>query len=295
MSEFKTYISIMRLNRWALNLFMIAGFLFAIVLSDRNDQLWNPMIIVALLSLATAAFTNYTINEYLDAEFDAAHPEKKNRPGAKGLLKLKFVLLEYFLLMAIALILAWLVNIHFFILIIVFLLMGVIYNVRPFRTKDKPYLDVLSESVNNPVRFLCGWFVLPGIYFPPITMIVFFWMTGAFLMAIKRYAEYRYINDPKLVAFYRKSFIYYSENKLLSMAFFLATVGASCLAAFLLLYSEPSLALVPLYALFVSWYANIGMKKNSKAQHPEHLYRSHPMFIGYVLFFIAAAIVMLSI
>ena len=28
--------------------------------------------------------------------------------------------------------------------------MGVVYNVPPLRTKEWPYLDVLSESVNNP-------------------------------------------------------------------------------------------------------------------------------------------------
>ena len=36
----------------------------------------------------------------------------------------------------------------------VLLLMGIAYNVPPLRTKDRPYLDVLSESVNNPLRLL---------------------------------------------------------------------------------------------------------------------------------------------
>ena len=37
------------------------------------------------------------------------------------------------------------------------LVMGVLYNVRPFRTKDRIYLDVLSESINNPLRLMLGW------------------------------------------------------------------------------------------------------------------------------------------
>ena len=34
--------------------------------------------------------------------------------------------------------------------------MGIIYNVKPIRSKDIVFIDVLSESVNNPLRFLLG-------------------------------------------------------------------------------------------------------------------------------------------
>ena len=34
--------------------------------------------------------------------------------------------------------------------------MGIAYNVPPVRTKEIPYLDVLSKSVNNPLRLLLG-------------------------------------------------------------------------------------------------------------------------------------------
>src|SRR3546814_12282474 len=40
---------------------------------------------------------------------------------------------------------------------------GLAYNVPPLRTKDVPYLDVLSESVNNPLRLAIGWAMIdPG-------------------------------------------------------------------------------------------------------------------------------------
>jgi hypothetical protein len=37
--------------------------------------------------------------------------------------------------------------------------MGCIYNIPPIRSKDVPYIDVLSESINNPLRMLAGWFI----------------------------------------------------------------------------------------------------------------------------------------
>ena len=41
--------------------------------------------------------------------------------------------------------------------------MGVVYNVKPLRSKDLPIFDVLSESVNNPIRFLIGWYLMNNI------------------------------------------------------------------------------------------------------------------------------------
>ena len=32
--------------------------------------------------------------------------------------------------------------------------MGCVYNIPPVRSKDLPYLDVLSEAINNPIRML---------------------------------------------------------------------------------------------------------------------------------------------
>ena len=60
-----------------------------------------------------------------------------------------------------------------------FLLIGIIYNVPPFRTKDIPYLDVLSESLNNPLRFILGWHMIIDS-FPPSSILISYWMGGAF-------------------------------------------------------------------------------------------------------------------
>ena len=59
-----------------------------------------------------------------------------------------------------------------------------------------PYVDVLSESVNNPLRLLLGWFVVTPDVVPPVSLLVAYWMVGAFFMASKRFAEYRSIGDP---------------------------------------------------------------------------------------------------
>ena len=71
--------------------------------------------------------------------------------------------------------------------------MAVLYNVKPFRTKDRLYLDVVSESINNPIRLALGWFVVTSVPLPPSSLTMGYWMLGAYLMGVKRLAEMRLI------------------------------------------------------------------------------------------------------
>ncbi|MBQ6970877.1 MAG: UbiA family prenyltransferase [Synergistaceae bacterium] len=85
------------------------------------------------------------------------------------------------------------VNAPFFAAVLWLWVMGIAYNVEPLRTKDIPVLDVISESVNNAIRLVAGWVMVSGDTLPPLSLIAGYWMGGAFLMGIKRYAEYRMI------------------------------------------------------------------------------------------------------
>ena len=50
----------------------------------------------------------------------------------------------------------------------------------PLCTKDKPYLDVISESVNNPLRLAIGWAMVDPATLPPASVILAFWLGGAY-------------------------------------------------------------------------------------------------------------------
>src|SRR6202030_1327471 len=97
----------------------------------------------------------------------------------------------------------------------VFALQGLIYNVPPIRTKDKAYLDVVSESINNPLRLMIGWAMVDPTTLPPASVILTFWAGGAFLMAAKRLSEFREItaeHGRALLERYRASFAGYTET-----------------------------------------------------------------------------------
>ena len=127
-------------------------------------------LILGLVSASLVCSANYTINEWLDAELDRFHPMKKNRPSVLGRIKFKILVIQYVTLAAVGLALGWLVSEAFFLMSIVLLVMGLAYNMKPIRTKDRAYLDVLTESVNNPIRLLLGWFIVTSNVLPPVSL-----------------------------------------------------------------------------------------------------------------------------
>ncbi len=281
------YISIARPDHWIKNVFVLPGAALAIGLSDYIG--WPSTLIrlaIAICATCLVASANYTINEWLDAETDRHHPIKRMRPAALGRLSARLVLLQWLILTICGLTLCWLLGKKFFLVAATLLLMGIVYNVPPLRTKDRPYLDVLSESVNNPLRFMLGWTAVVGILIPPSSILIAYWMGGAYLMAVKRYSEYRFIGDVSRAGLYRKSFGYYTESTLLLSAFFYALTSALFLGVFLIKYRIELLITIPFLALLFVWYLKIGMQHDSAAQKPEKLYKER----AFMLYFIGVGV-----
>ena len=222
----KNYVKIARPDHWFKNVLMLPGFIIALMISHQPLLPLAKNLLIGLLSLCLTASANYVVNEWLDRDFDRHHPTKKHRPCAMRLIELKWVYFEYFLLSAAGLILASLISWYFFSTAAFLLIMGILYNVQPFRTKDRTYLDVISESINNPIRFLMGWLIVTTLNFPPSSLLLTYWMGGAFLMSVKRYAEYQENGDNTLAGHYRRSFRFYSNETLLSSAMFYALCAA---------------------------------------------------------------------
>ncbi|NWH08872.1 MAG: UbiA family prenyltransferase [Alphaproteobacteria bacterium] len=273
------YVRIARFDHWVKNIFVLPGIALAMLLKPDYAHFDFLAFVIALLATGFTASANYVINEYLDAEFDRHHPIKSKRPGAQGRLEARFVALEYVLLAGLGLGLAALINTPFLLTAVCLLAMGIIYNVRPLRSKDRAYADVLTEAVNNAIRLLLGWYTLDGIGIPPSSVILAYWMGGAYLMAIKRYAEYREIADPARAGLYRRSFAHYSERSLLLSSFFYALNSVLFLGIFLVKYNVEYVLAFPLVAWLFVFYFHLGTKPRSTAQAPEKLYRERKLML----------------
>ena len=276
----KNYIKIARPDHWIKNMFILPGIIMAMMIFGREQigtHIWN--IVIGTIATCFIASANYVINEWLDAGYDKYHPVKKNRPVVVADLKVQYVMLEYVLLIVLGLGLSVTINMSFFWVELLLLVMGFFYNVKPVRTKDIPYVDVLTESFNNVIRLLLGWFMITDGYLPPVSVMIAYWLCGAYLMNVKRYSEYRMIGNPEVAGQYRKSFRYYTERRLLAMSVFYGMTATVALGLFIAAYRiEYIIALPFVIALFV-YYFMLSFKEDSVVQKPEKLYKEKGLFV----------------
>lgn len=295
LNQLKGYIKIARPDHWVKNAFIVPGVIIAKLLTGKVlDSGVVIRFIWGFMATCFIASANYVINEWLDAKFDKYHPTKKNRPVVVSNIKFHWVMVEYALLIVLGVVCSIQVNRYFLYMELWLLLMGVLYNVRPIRTKDIPYIDVLSESLNNLIRLLIGWFIITEAYQPPSSVLVGYWMSGAFLMATKRYAEYRMIGDPEIAGKYRKSFQYYTEHSLLVSAFFYAMSATFFLGIFMLKYKIELLIAMPFVFGLFCFYLYLSFKEDSAVQKPEKLYKEKGLLVYIIILIVLIAVLMYS-
>lgn len=289
------YASIARPDHWFKNVFMVIGIVLAYFYRPDLLSEFDPWLpVLAFIATCLVASSNYVINEILDAPTDLSHPTKHQRPIPSGRVKLPIAYMEWLLLAVLGLGLSYMINWPFFLAACALWVMGLIYNIRPMRSKDLPYVDVLSESVNNPLRLALGWFVVSASAIPPLSLLISYWMVGAFFMASKRFAEYRSIGDHERAAAYRASFRHYDENRLLISMFFYATAAALFLGVFIIRYHLELLLSIPLIAGFFASYLRVALKPESAAQAPEKLYREVGLMI-YLVICLAAFLLLMFV
>lgn len=276
------YLALARPDHWVKHVFILPGIALAMLLRPQPWTELLPKIVVGLISACLLASANYVLNEWLDAATDRHHHTKSARPAVSKQLSPLVVCLEYLLLVAVGLGLAWWISKQYVIVSGLFLVSGWIYNIPPIRTKELPFLDVISEAINNPIRLTLGWIMVDPSTLPPGSLLLAYWMGGAFLMALKRFAEYRSADQEgrlDALAIYRGSFRHYTEESLLLSSFLYALLAAFFLAVFLVKYRIEYLLSLPLFAALFVMYLRVALKDNSRVQAPEKLFRERALML----------------
>jgi 4-hydroxybenzoate polyprenyltransferase len=268
------HLRIARLDHCIKQAFILPGVVLALGLADRRmDASLAINLCIGMVSATLIASSNYVLNEMLDAPFDRLHPTKKNRPAACGLIHYGWGYGQWIGMMLAGLALARMLSPGFLFSAIALWVMGCIYNIAPIRSKDLPYIDVLSESINNPLRFCLGWYMVTATLLPPVSMLLSYWMLGAYFMGLKRFSEYRQINDSTVAGNYRKSFRYYSQESLLNSVVFYAAASMLFFGAFIMRYRIELILSFPLVAWLMAIYFGLSFRPESAVQNPEKLYR----------------------
>jgi 4-hydroxybenzoate polyprenyltransferase len=267
------HLDLLRLDHSVKQVFVFPGIVIAASITGESANmglLWRA--ILGLLAVVAAASSNYVLNELLDAPYDRLHPTKHTRPAAARSVNVPLAYAQWLLCGALGFILAFLVSKQLFLCVLCLWVMGCLYNIPPIRTKDVPYLDVLSESINNPIRFCVGWYIVTTAVIPPASLLVAYWMLGGYFMALKRFSEYRQIGDES-AAKYRRSFLYYTEQSLLASVLFYAATSMLFFGAFIMRYRMEMIFAFPFIALLMAVYFNLAFTQDSPVQNPEKLYR----------------------
>ncbi len=157
----------MRPHQWLKNAFVFFGLVFS--------QTWHEGAMVAKVAIAFAAFcclssAVYVINDWHDRDADAAHPKKRHRPLASGLVSSGHGLLLAALLLAATMAFAW-PNRVLMLLLGLYLAANLAYS---WRLKQVPVVDVSIIASGFMLRLLAGttavgippsrWLLLTGIF-----------------------------------------------------------------------------------------------------------------------------------
>ena len=268
----------MRLDHWIKNTFILPGSILAVLVSDVNitTNLFFD-VTLALISSSLIASANYTINEWLDRGQDAMHPDKKSRPAVLGLVRKSGVMVSFSLLALSGLALAGTLNKLVFLLCLIFLVSGLVYNVSPIRAKDLKYIDVLVESINNPIRLYIGWFAVVENSLIPLSLVLSYWFFGAFLMNSKRITDFFKFDSQEDRAAFRPSLAGYDINMLYTLGMVYASLSTSMFLTFSVRYKNELILMLPLIVFTFAFYFKNSLGTMSFASDPERIMRK-PIF-----------------
>ena len=293
MRNLPNYLRVFRFDHWIKNVFMLIGAILSIVFNSIPFSIGMLVyLVMAFLLSCFISSVNYVVNEILDSPHDKLHPTKHTRPIPSGRIKIhKLVFLAASLLVFSFIISLCSFNLNFNVYLFSLFIAGLLYNVPPLRLKDVPYMDVISESVNNPIRLLIGWFFISQTHnYPPLTMIFIFWSFGGFLMTAKRFAEIKILGHHQAIP-YRKTYKHYTEKSLFTVLITYAVITIILFTMLCIGYKPKVLFALPLFVIFIIWFIKLAHDEESIVIEPEHVFRK-PLFFGYCIFLCVSTLAM---
>jgi 4-hydroxybenzoate polyprenyltransferase len=187
-----TLVKAIRLHQWVKNLLIFLPLLLAHQWSDVAKWIDASLAFVAF-SLAASA--GYVLNDLMDLAADRAHPTKKYRPFAAGLLSIPTGLVLLVSLLGASLLLSlWWLSGYFMSLVGLYLILTISYS---FYLKRKLVIDVLVLAGLYAYRILAGCVAISvTVSSWLLAFAMFIFISLAFL---KRYIELLQLTDTNII------------------------------------------------------------------------------------------------
>lgn len=196
----------LRVIQWVKNLAVFTAIIF-------TGQLFNPELFrlsfLAFISFSLLSSGGYIINDLADLSHDRAHPTKKYRPLARGLISRPLISIVGVILIFSSLYLAFSITPAFFLLSIFYIILQFFYSIM---LKNIAILDILVIAAGYFLRVLGGEFAT-GFHIS-VWLILTAISLSLFLAIGKRRAELTLLSGTDEYQKIRRSLTHYSEKLL---------------------------------------------------------------------------------
>ncbi len=187
---FKNYFQLLRVPQWIKNLFVFVPLLFSLHLFETDYFLAS---FKAFVIFCLASSFIYIINDIIDIEADAAHPQKKYRPLPSGKISIQSAWITSIVIFLFLILLSFISPIEFIYFLASFILLNIIYSVY---FKHIVILDVFSIAAGFTIRVLAGAAI---INVPVSSWLVLTTMfISLFLGVMKRHSELEQITEREI-------------------------------------------------------------------------------------------------
>lgn len=187
---FKNYFQLLRVPQWIKNLFVFVPLMFSLHLFEAEYFLAS---LKGFLIFCLASSFIYVINDIIDIEADAAHPQKKYRPLPSGKISKHSAWITSIVIFLLLILLSFISPIEFIYFLTSFILLNIFYSVY---FKHIVILDVFSIAAGFTIRVLAGAAI---INVPVSSWLVLTTMfISLFLGVMKRHSELEQITEREI-------------------------------------------------------------------------------------------------
>ena len=183
----KSYSQLLRVPQWIKNLFVFVPLLFSLHLFEED---YFILTFKAFIIFCLASSFIYIINDIIDINADAAHPQKKHRPLPSGKISIKSAWITSIVILLILIVLSFISTIEFIYFLAGFILLNILYSLY---FKHIVILDVFSIAAGFTIRVLGG----AAIINVPVSnwLILTTMFISLFLGVMKRHSELEQITE----------------------------------------------------------------------------------------------------
>ncbi len=197
-------VALIRPKQWIKNLFVFAPLIFAKELFFLHESI---LAFKAFLAFSFTASAVYVVNDIADLEADRAHPEKRYRPVAAGLVSIPGAFVLAGMLLALSALLVWDGDPRFIFVLCLYFCINLAYS---FKLKQVVLLDVFVIAGGFMLRVVGGAYAInvdTSTWLVLCTMFI-----SLFLGFAKRRGELVQVQDDtytgrKVLALYKVGFL----------------------------------------------------------------------------------------